>query len=62
MEKRVGKYVLKAISEEEAERFRHDPKNKELEMLWDILHDDDGEPLSEAHHARWLEIVERLDF
>ena len=52
---------LKPITEEEAERLRQDPKNKELEMLWNILHDDDGKPLSEVHYFRWLEIVEKLD-
>ena len=62
MEKRVGNYALTSITEEEAKRLMDDPKNKELEMLWNMLHGDDGEPLSEGHQALWFEIAEKLDF
>jgi hypothetical protein len=56
MEKRIGKYVLKSATEEEVKKVMADRKSMELGLLWDILHGDDGEPLSEAHRELWAEI------
>ena len=51
---------LKPITEEEAERLRQDPKNKELEMLWNVLMSDES-LVSEARYALWLDLTEKLD-
>ena len=60
MEKCIGKYGLKPVTEEEAERLRQDPKNKELEMLWNVLMSDES-LVAEARYALWLDLAEKLD-
>lgn len=52
---------LKTITKEEAERLRQDPKNKELEMLWNVLMSDEWK-VTEARYALWLDLTEKIDF
>jgi hypothetical protein len=59
--RRIMGYTLKPITEEEAERLRQDPKNKELEMLWNVLMGDRS-LVTKARYALWLDLAEKLDF
>jgi RNAse (barnase) inhibitor barstar len=56
MEEHIGKYVLRSATEEEIKKVMADRKSRELGLLWDILHGDDGEPLTEAHRELWVKI------
>ena len=65
MEKRVGEYVLRSATEAEVKRLMEDrelmQKNRELEMLWNVLMSDESK-VTEARYALWLDLAERLDF
>ena len=52
---------LKPITEEEAERLKRDPKNKELEILWSVLMGDRS-LVTKARYALWLDLAEKIDF
>ena len=65
MEKRIGEYVLRSVTEEEVKRLLEDrelmQKNDELALLWSVLMGGESE-VSEARYALWFDITERLDF
>jgi len=65
MEKRIGEYVLRSVTEEEIKRLMGDrelmQKNDELALLWSVLMGGESE-VSEARYALWLDITSKLDF
>jgi hypothetical protein len=65
MEKRIGEYVLRSVTEGEIKRLLEDRelmrKNEELSLLWKALMGGESE-VSEARYALWFDITEKLDF
>jgi len=65
MEKRIGEYVLRSVTEGEIKRLMENQelmqKNDELALLWSVLMGGESE-VSEARYALWLDITSKLDF
>ncbi len=65
MEKRIGEYVLRSVTEGEVKRLLEDrelmQKNDELALLWKALMGGESE-VSEARYAFWFLVTEGLDF